>query len=276
MKNNGVAALNSRMRTQLNKRLKTAQGYLRKYAEKNAQIDGAILVGSTNIGVIDKYADIDIIIVAPPEAVAARKAMGKGYNETYVHESVEICIDWHPLAEIKKELENWKNDATLWSLSKANILLDKRGVIRRLLGNIKPYPKEVRKKKLFLRFYWLSYYLNIIETSIKRREYETAAYCVYSSVKELSEILFLIENQFIPIEKWRFHELKKLRIGREFLPRIQEVMRIARLTIEELEDKLTLLRKMHDELKQHLVKAGVEKERIGPDWWRFEPDWNVG
>lgn len=261
---------------QATKRLQIAKEFTKNYSKENPEVVGAMLVGSTNLSVTDKYADIDIIVIASPKAVAERKAAGKGYNETYIHKGIEICIDWHSLAEVEKEVANWKNDATLWSLNKAKILLDKKGVIQKLLENIKPYPEEIRKKKLFLHFYWLNAYLNIIEIAIKREEYETAAFHVSLSMKELAEILFLIENQFVPIDKWKFHEMKKLRLGRKLLPKIRALMHVTELSRKELEDKLALLKKMNQELKRYLVAAGVEKEKLGPEWWKFEPEWNVG
>lgn len=260
----------------LKKRLNIAREFIKGYVKQNPEIDGAVMVGSTNIGFTDKHADIDILVFVSPEAVARRKSAGKGYNETYVEKGVEICIDWHSLSELEKEITDWKNDGTLWSLGKAKTLFDREGSILRLLENIRPYPKKIRQKKLFLHFYWLSYYLNIIETSIERREFETAAFHIYSSVKEVSEILFLIENQFIPIEKWLFHDLSKLRLGQKLLPKIRELMCIAKLRPTELKAKRMLLEEICRGLKRHLLKAGVQKEKIGPDWWKFEPDWNVG
>lgn len=260
----------------IKQRIQIAQEYVEIYSKENSEVNGAILVGSTNVGISDEYADIDIVIIASPKAVAERKAVGKGYNETYVHKGVEICIDWHSLAELRKEVKNWQNDVTLWSLSKARVLLDKRGNVKKLLESVKPYPQEIRTKKLFLHFYQLSYYLDIIKTSIKRGQCETAAFHIYSSIKELSEMLFLIENRFIPIEKWRFPEIRKLKLGKKLLPEICEVMCIRQLNSTELQNKLATLEKIHQTLKPHLVAAGIEKEKLGPNWWKFEPDWTVG
>lgn len=256
-------------------RIQIAKEYMKRYVKENPQVTGAILVGSVNLGISDKYADIDIIAITTPHAVSERKAEGKGYNETYVYKDVEICIDWHCLLELRSELNNWQNDASLWSLSHGKILLDEHEEIKRLLESIKPYPNEVLRKKLFLHFYWLSYYLNIIETSIRRSEYETAVFHIYSSLKEISEMLFLIEKKFIPIEKWRFHEMKKLDLGKKSLPILRKVMCVAELTSQELERKLTILKAMRQKLKPHLLDAGIEEEKIGPDWWKFEPDWSV-
>jgi len=259
----------------LRQRIQIANEYARKYAKKNPEVTGAILVGSTNIGISDNYADLDIIIIATLEAVSKRKAKGKGYNETYVYRNVEICIDWHSLRELKSELKNWKNDASLWSLSRGKILFDEHGEIKKLLESIKPYSSEIRRKKLFLHFYWLSAYLSIIETSIRRGEYDTAVFHVYSSISELTEILFLIENKFVPIEKWRFHEIKRLCLGKKMLPDLRKAMCIAELNSKELQEKLKILGKLQQELKPHLLAAGIEEEKLGPDWWKFEPDWSV-
>lgn len=264
-----------RKKANIGKRIQVALEFVKKYAKENPKVTGAILVGSTNIGISDNYADLDIIIIATPEAVSERKAEGKGYNETYAYRGVEICIDWHSLRELQSELNNWQNDVSLWSLSQAKVLLDEQGEIKRLLESIKPYPNEIRRKKLFLHFYWLSYYLDIIETSIRRSEYETAIFHIYSFVKEFSEILFLIENKFIPIEKWRFHEMKKLDLGKRMLPKLRKIMCIAELNSQELQDKLTILKSMRQKLKLYLLAAGIEEEKIGSDWWKFEPDWSV-
>lgn len=264
-----------RKKANIRKRIQIAREFVKEYTRENANVHSAVLVGSTNIGISDNYADLDIIIIATAESVLKRKAEGKGYNETYLHKGVEICIDWHSLNELQQELNNWQNDASLWSLSRGKILMDKTGEINRLLKSIKPYPIEIRRKKLFLHFYWLSYYLGIIETSIERGEYEAAAFHIYSSIKELSDIFFLIENKFIPIEKWMFHEMKKLDFGKKMLANLQKAMCIAKLNSQELHDILTILKEMHQKLKPHMLAAGIEEKKIGPEWWKFEPDWST-
>jgi hypothetical protein len=67
-----------------------------------------------------------------------------------------------------------------------------------------------------------------------------------------------------------------LKLGRKLLSLLRETMCIPRLSSTTLKSKLRALEKAHRNLKPHLIAVGVEKEKIGPDWWRFEPDWNVG
>jgi len=270
-----VQALSKHQRAIIERRVQIAREFVQQYARENPNVIGAILVGSTNIGITDKYADLDIIVIASLGAVSKRKAEGKGYNETYSHNEVEICVDWHSIPELQGELENWQNDASLWSLSHGKILLDTHYEVEKLLKTIKPYPFEIRKKKLFLHFYWLSYYLDIVETSIEREEHETAASHVYSSVAEICQILFLLENKFVPIEKWRFHEIKRLSLGGDMLSMLRESMCIAKLDSQELEVKLAILTRICRKLKPRLLASGLERAKIGKEWWKFEPDWSV-
>jgi hypothetical protein len=53
-------------------------------------------------------------------------------------------------------------------------------------------------------------------------------------------------------------------------------MCVPELSPKVLRDKLATLEMIQKTLKPYLITAGVEKEKIGPNWWRFEPDWNVG
>jgi hypothetical protein len=70
--------------------------------------------------------------------------------------------------------------------------------------------------------------------------------------------------------------MAKLKLGRKLLPALKETMCVPELSPKVLRDKLATLEMIQKTLKPYLIAAGVEKEKIGPNWWRFEPDWNVG
>jgi hypothetical protein len=66
--------------------------------------------------------------------------------------------------------------------------------------------------------------------------------------------------------------MKKLDLGKKMVPKLRKIMCIAELNPQELRDKLTILKRMRQKLKPYLLDAGIEEEKIGPDWWKFEPD----
>jgi len=252
-----------------------AKGFMREYAKNFKEILGAILVGSASFGVKDEFVDIDIIVYADKESVKERKANGKGYNETYKFKGTEICIDWNPIQKLEENVSNGKDDEALWVFSNTKIIYDPKGTIKKLLNKIRPYPKELRRKKIFLHFYLLKAILENCEKAILRREMLTAAFLIHKAVDELSYLTFILEGCFVPYPKWRFYFMNKLSLGKKLLPKIETVLCIKKLSKEELTRKLDGLNEVIEGLKPHLCEAGIPKQWLGSEWWKYEPDWDV-
>lgn len=252
-----------------------AEEFIKSYVSEFKEVLGAILAGSASFGVEDEFADIDIIVYADEKAVKERKAKGKGYIETYEFKGAEICVDWEPIKKLEEAVSSWKDDVALWVLYNAKIIYDPKGMIKELLDRIKPYPKDLSVKKIFLHFYYLEANMGNCEKAILRREPLAAAFLIYKAIDELSYILFILEGLFVPYPKWRFRFMKELNLGRELIPRIEKVLCIREMSVEELAVKLEELNGIVESLKPHLREAGIPEAWLGREWWSQEPDWSV-
>jgi hypothetical protein len=209
---------------------------------------------------------------AHDEAYDARKAQGKGHSEEYFCKGVEICVSWQPFEYIKESLAAWNNEEYLWAYSTGKVVYDASGEIRRLVESIKPYPTEIKIRRLFWHYFFLMTWgpCNLGKT-INRKEYESAAVQLYQAVSHLIKICFLLEDKFAPNPKWWFYEMRKLPFSSSLLPNIREVLCIKELQPSELLEKLNILEKLIDIVKAKLREAGVPEEKLGEDWWRYEP-----
>jgi predicted nucleotidyltransferase len=247
-------------------------GYIRKFSD---EILGAVLVGSASFGISDEFADIDIFVYADEETVRRRKAYGKGYNETYKFKGVEVCVDWNSIEKLEEIVGNLKDDESLWVFHNAKILYDPKGLMRKLLKRMKSYPENLRREKIFLHFYYTKAFLENCKKTILREDFLTTIFLMYKAVDEITYLTYILEGSYVPYPKWRLTLMKKTKLGKNMLPKIEEILCVKQLTREELTLKLQKLNKIVENLKPHLHKANIPEKWLGPQWWKHEPNWHV-
>jgi len=252
-----------------------AQKFTGSYVSDRPEILGVLLVGSSMIGVFDRFADIDLMVFSDDESVRRRKAEGKGYNEEYWIEGVEVCVDWHPIETMENMIKAQKEDWYLWIMSNSRILFDCRGRLRKAIGNLKPYPLDLQGRKAFNRYYHLRARVSDMKKCVERGEYEAASILSYQALDQFTQLLFLVERRYVPYEKLRFHEMRRLHVGESYLPEIRRILCISCLEKEELTKKVQILERIIQSTEAQLLKLGIPHEWLGKEWWRYEPDWDA-
>lgn len=257
-----------------NRFLVLAKEFVNTYiSEFNGKILGALLVGSASFGIHDKFTDVDIFVYVSDDVVKKRKA--QGYNETYPFKGVEICVDWNSIEKLEEILSAWKDDESLWVFYNAKILYDPKGLMQKLLKRIKRYPKELRRKKIFLHFYYLKAFLEDCKKAILRSDFLTALFLIYKAIDEITYLSFILEGLYVPYPKWRLHLIKKLPLGTKILPKIEKILCIKGLDKTELTIKLKDLNDIVEDLKPNFCEAGIPEKWLGSNWWMYEPDWDA-
>lgn len=255
--------------------LRIAHNFVRSYVSDRREVLGVLLVGSSTIGVFDKFADIDLMVFSDNESVKKRKAEGKGYGEEYFIEGVEVCVDWHDIETFEKMIEAQIEDWYLWIVSNSKILYDPFRRLRKGINGLKPHSLELKRRKVFKQYYFLRARANDMKKCVERGEHEAASILCYQALDHFTKLLFLLEGKYVPYEKWRFHEMRRLQVGEIYLPEIRQVLCISCLEKEELLKKVQILERIIQSANEQLLKLGIPVEWVGEEWWKQEPDWEA-
>jgi len=204
--------------------LKLASEFLERYKDELDGAFGVVMVGSASVGVVDELGDIDLIVYAPEKMVIERKNSAKGYNEKYSQRGIDVYIDWAPIENIKKVLEDWKDDEAPWVLANAKIIHDPKGILKKTLERLNEYPPDLKERKLLLCHYLLMAFLDDCKKAIQRGMFLTAAFLIHKALEELSYLPFILETKFVSYPKWRFHEMLKTPLGRTILTEIGKII----------------------------------------------------
>lgn len=255
--------------------LRIAQDFARSYVSDKSEILGVLLVGSSTIGVFDMLTDLDLMVFSDNESVKRRKAEGKGYGEEYWIEGVEVCVDWHHIETVEKMIEAQREDWYLWIVSNSKILYDPFGRLHRAINGLKPFSLELKRRKVFKHYYFLRARVNDMKKCVERGEHEAASILGYQALDHFTKLLFLLEGKYVPYEKWRFYEMRRLHVGEIYLPEIRQILCISCLGKEELLKKVQILERIIQSTKEQLLKLGIPGEWVGEEWWKYEPDWDA-
>ena len=229
--------------------LRIAYDFARLYVYDKPEILGVLLVGSSAIGICDELTDIDLLVFTDEQSKNRRRADGKGYNEEYHMEGVEICVDWQDTESIEKNILAQRDDTYLWSMSNSKILYDPFGRLHESIAKLKPYPLELKRRKVFKQFYLLRARVEDTKKCVERGECEAASMLVYQASDHLIRLLFLLEGGYVPIEKWRFHEMRRLHIGEKYLPEIRQILVVSRLEKDELLGKAPIFERIFESIR---------------------------
>ena len=249
--------------------------FVKSYVSNKSEILGVLLVGSSTIGVFDRFTDFDLMAFTDDQSLKKRKMTGKGYNEVYHIGGIDIGVDWHNIQTVEQMIKDQKEDWYLWIISNSKILYDPLGKLREAIDNLRPYSFELQGRKSFKHYYWLRAKVNNLIKCVARGEYEAAFILCCQALDHLTQLLFLIEGKYVPYEKWRFYEMRRQHVGESYLAEIRQILCTFSLEEDELLKRVRIFERIIRSISEKLVKLGIPDEWVGKEWWRHEPDWDA-
>jgi hypothetical protein len=247
-----------------------ARRFSQSLIEREEEIVGILLRGSSAIGIRDEYTDLDFDLIVPDEALNRTRLTA----DEALTEGVEVCWGYKSLESVEAELHEWLRDTDLWAYSTAKIMYDPLDKLSTLLSQYRQYPEPVRLEKMF------SYFYNATAASpynsdkaIHRNDFSTAQLFLANAVELYTAVIYLINKSFIPYRKWRMHQLEKLPWKpHDFTERIANVLfSEASPRKENLHQRQKILVQIMNEIKPALIQEGVDPRKLGDDIWRYEP-----
>ncbi|MFB0522157.1 MAG: DUF4037 domain-containing protein, partial [Candidatus Bathyarchaeia archaeon] len=152
---------------------------------------------------------------------------------------------------------------------------DPLGRLHKAISRLKPYSLELKRRKIFKHYYYLMARVNDMKKCVERGEFEAASLLCYQGLDHFTRLLFLLEDKYVPYEKWRFYEMRRLHVGESYLPGIRQILRMSRLEKGELLKKAQIFERMFQTIEGQLLNLGIPREWLGEDWWKYEPDWDA-
>jgi predicted nucleotidyltransferase len=212
-------------------------------------VAGIAFLGGLVRAFADKHSDLDIMVFLDKRDELLRRQLHKIGIEEGKHSGIDIDLEIHYL----RDFERWKwNETDRWDFSHAGISFDPNGQIKKMFRAKLKVSGEFWIRHIAICAEYMKWYCcppregvgTIAEAWIDRGDVLSAHYCLNYSVELLFKIVFALNKEFLPPEKWRvfyFHNLKWLPRNHRLL---NEAIIIRDLSAEDLSRRLRALRKI--------------------------------
>lgn len=209
-------------------------------AEQN-EVQAILLVGSTSVGYADEHSDIDLRVIGSIEA--AERSVN------------DVHIEWRSvtLQEIEGKLEEWEDDAALYTYANAKLLHDEIG-LSEILAKYDTYPPTVFREKLYAGWFYGTGDIFDARKAAKRGDTYVKQCAGVSAVEQFAALSYLLEGQFPPYRKWLFRDLPTE------LPEIDAALSGDATALEQI------MSKFEQELEDSLDDEQIEKPYL------FQPE----
>lgn len=159
-------------------------------------VQAVLLVGSATTGHADEFSDIDLKVVGPDEP-GQRSVDG-------------VHVEWNPITarEIEAKLEDWEDDAALYTYANGELLYDQINLADRL-GSLDGYPPEIRREKLYTGWFYGTGSVFDARKAAKRGDARVTRCAAASAVEQFASLTYVLDNQFPPYQKWLFRALPR-------------------------------------------------------------------
>ncbi|MDH5483560.1 MAG: nucleotidyltransferase domain-containing protein [Candidatus Bathyarchaeota archaeon] len=232
-------------------------------------VSGIVFIGGLVRGFADRFSDLDIIVFLKRRDEALTRRIRKMGSDREKRFGIDIDLEAHFLQDFSR----WKWDETdKWDFSKAKIVFDPEGKIKRVFKEKLKVPKDFWVRRLVICAEYLKWYCcspradvgTIAESWIERGDPVSAHYCVTYSTDLLLKIIFALNKEFLPVQKWRMlysYRLKWLPENYETL--IKEAMTVRNFSVKDLSRRMKAIQKMwHETMTKIEEETGLTTNLI--------------
>jgi predicted nucleotidyltransferase len=228
---------------------RVAEGLASKIASREG-VAGIVFIGGLVRGFADKFSDLDItVFLSEGDERSRRQIRSMGLDEER-RSGIDIDLEVHFL----EDFERWKlGEAYRWELSRAEIVFDRKGEIKKVLGEKLKVRRDFWTKRIAVCGEYLEWYCcpireelgTIAEAWVERGDLVAAHHCLNYSVDLLIRLIFALNKEFLPAPKWRLfysYSLKWLPTDYEEL--VKEAIIVNDFSVGDLNRRLKTIRKI--------------------------------
>jgi len=213
-------------------------------------VAGVVFLGGLARGFVDRFSDLDIGVFLRERDERLRRRIYGLRSEVESRYGIEVDLEVHFLEDFERR--RW-GEADRWLYSKAKIVFDPEGRVKKVLERKLNQPEEFWINRMATCAEYLKWYCcpsredigTIAETWVERGDLLAAHYCVNYAVDLLLTILYTLNREFLPAPKWRIFYSHTLRLKpRDYRRLIEEAVKVGSLSRRELERRLEAVRRL--------------------------------
>ena len=192
---------------QIKKFRQVAEGLISKIVSFEG-VTGIVFIGGLVRGFVDKFSDLDIIVFLIKRDEHLRKQISDLGMDEQKRLGIDVDLEVHFLEDFKRL--KW-DEADKWGFSRAKIVFDPEGEIKKVFGQKLELPKDFWIKRIVVCGEYLKWYCcppreevgTVAESWIERGDLVAAHYCLNYAADLLVKIIFALNREFLPAPKWR-------------------------------------------------------------------------
>ncbi len=232
-----------------------AEAYTHSVLSEFREVIGVVLLGGAARGYADEMSEIDITVFIARDRngkLPKGELRWRGYLlDNYVHMyGRESGAHW---GQEKRQ-----------AFYEGRILLDRRGLVRRLLHRKLKFGSSERRKIIIENLAFLENRIEDAETIWpKRGHIPSAHYAVNMGVENLLRILFAYNGRFLPSEKWRFYYSCHLPwLPRNYPELMNQIMKAQAITHADLKRRVAPLKRLHVAVRRRLRRENMLPKHV--------------
>lgn len=213
-------------------------------------ITGIVFIGGLVRGFVDKFSDVDIIVfLSRKDERLRRQIYDLGLDEERLS-GVDIDLEIHFLEDFR--IWRW-DEADKWEFSKAQIVFDPEGEIKKVFNEKLKLPKDFWVKRVVVCAEYLKWYCcppredvgTVAESWIERGDLVSVHYCLDYAVELLIRVIYALNREFLPAPKWRIY----YSYGLKWLPEnyerlLGEAMLVKSFSMKDFSRRLKAIREL--------------------------------
>ncbi len=221
---------------------------------QHKDVTGILYIGGLTRGFADKHSDIDIIALLTDKDESLRRKLKQLGSDEQKRTGVDIDLEIHFLDDFKNR--KW-TELNRWDFSNAEIAYDPEGRAKQLFTEKLKAPKAFWLKRIVIFGEYLHWYCcphdegegTMVEAWVDRGDLLSAHYCLNYSIDLMIKIVFALNKQYVPPQKWRIHYSYELKwLPRNYEAFLKDATTIKSLTKRDFRRRLKAVRRMWSEM----------------------------
>ncbi|MBS7632558.1 nucleotidyltransferase domain-containing protein [Candidatus Bathyarchaeota archaeon] len=213
-------------------------------------VAGVVFIGGLARGYADKYSDIDILVFLDRKDKNLRRRLRQIGAEEQKRSHIDIDLEVHFLQDFSR----WKwSEMSLWDFSHAKIVYDAHGKIRKSFNRKLRISRNFWVKRIVIYSEYLKWYCcppkrgleTLVDAWVVRGDMVSAHYCVNYAFDLMLRVLFALNKEFLPPQKWRlFYSYSLNWLPKDYRKLVEETMTVKSFSKRDLDRRTQALQTM--------------------------------
>lgn len=213
-------------------------------------VAGVVFLGGLVRGFADRFSDLDMTVFLSRKDERLVRWIRAVVSEVEKRFGVETDFMVHVLRDFRR----WRwDEAERWEFSRAQIVYDPKGEVKRVFEEKLRLPKVLWTKRIVVCAEYLKWYAcppedgvgTVAESWIERDDLASAHYCLDYALELLIRLVYTLNKEFLAPPKWRIHYSQNLKwLPKDYKTLVKEAMITKSLSAKDFNRRLEAIRKL--------------------------------